>query len=105
MGLRGLVQQPVDGLNESGHTEWFFEPSAHALEHGLFKLGLLLGNHDNRQRRLECPQLLEDFPAHLQRLVEIQQQQVNVAPVVGHDSLLNRGCPENLEMLLFQGTG
>jgi len=104
MGLHRLAQQQMDGLNERAQAERFFQPGAHALRHSLFKLRLLLRDHDNRQGGIECAQWLEDVPAHLQWLVEVQQQQFNVPPVVGRHSLLSRGCPENLELFLFQGT-
>ena len=104
MVLRRLAQQQVHGLNERGQAERFFQSGAHALRHGLFKLRFLLRDHDNRQGGIECAHWLEDVPAHLQGLVEVQQQQVNVPPVVDRHSLLSRGCPENLEMFLFQGT-
>ena len=104
MGFHRLAHQQVEGLNQRWQAERFFQPSGHALRHSLFKLRLLLRDHDNRQGGIECPQGLEDAPAHLQWLVEVQQQQVNVPPLAGRHGLLSRGCPEKLEMFLFQGT-
>ena len=60
MVLRRLAQQQVDGLNERGQAERFFQSGAHALRHGLFKLRFLLRDHDNRQGGIECARWLED---------------------------------------------
>ncbi len=60
MVLRRLAQQQVDGLNERGQAERFFQWGAHALRHGRFKLRFLLRDQDNRQRGIECARWLED---------------------------------------------